>query len=79
MLTRNMYLSSGSFFERYPRHRTLISINKQHTGKVNREFNERHDWNSLLSDDPNLLFGRFSTDFFPQVGEIGEKTGCPLV
>ena len=59
--------AAGSFFERYPRHRTLISINKRYTGKVNREFNERHDWNSLLSNDPQLEFRRFSSDFFPQV------------
>ena len=67
MTSTNLFAASGSFFEHYPRHRTLISINKQHTGKVNREFNERHDWNSLLSDDPALHFGRFSADFFPQV------------
>ena len=46
--------SSGAFFTRYPRHRKLISINKRHTGKTNKEFNLRHDWNSLLSDDESL-------------------------
>lgn len=46
---------SGSFFNTYPRHRKLISINKRHTGKTNKEFNMRHDWNSLLSDDESLL------------------------
>ncbi|KAF4519834.1 hypothetical protein B566_EDAN006848, partial [Ephemera danica] len=56
---------SGSFFTQYPRHRTLISINKRSTGRRNREFNERHDWNSLLSSEPNLLFARYSQDFFP--------------
>ena len=25
----------------------------------------RHDWNSLLSDEPSLTFGRFSKAFFP--------------
>lgn len=46
--------SSGTFFQYYPRHRKLISINKRHTGKTNKEFNLRHDWNSLLSDDESL-------------------------
>ncbi|XP_075999253.1 FAD-dependent oxidoreductase domain-containing protein 2 [Genypterus blacodes] len=55
----------GSFFQRYPRHRKLISINKIYTGTHNTEFNMRHDWNSLLSDRPDLLFQRFSKDFYP--------------
>uniref|UniRef100_X1ZGH8 FAD-dependent oxidoreductase domain-containing protein 2 n=1 Tax=Capitella teleta TaxID=283909 RepID=X1ZGH8_CAPTE len=55
----------GSFFATYPRHDMLISINKRHTGKTNTEFNLRHDWNSLLSDDPSLSFTRYSKDFFP--------------
>ncbi|KAL2309268.1 hypothetical protein Nmel_005458 [Mimus melanotis] len=55
----------GSFFALYPRHRKLISINKQYTGKFNSEFNLRHDWNSLLSHDRRLLFRRYSRDFFP--------------
>lgn len=55
----------GSFFNTYPRHRRLISINKIHTGSNNREFNLRHDWNSLLSDRGDLLFGRVSSDFYP--------------
>ncbi|CAG5897420.1 unnamed protein product [Menidia menidia] len=55
----------GSFFNKYPRHRRLISINKIHTGRQNREFNLRHDWNSLLSDRPDLLFKRVSSDFYP--------------
>lgn len=55
----------GSFFAIYPRHRKLISINKRYTGKANGEFNLRHDWNSLLSHDPRLLFRRYSRQFFP--------------
>uniref|UniRef100_A0A1A8QS42 FAD-dependent oxidoreductase domain containing 2 n=1 Tax=Nothobranchius pienaari TaxID=704102 RepID=A0A1A8QS42_9TELE len=55
----------GSFFNTYPRHRKLISINKIHTGRQNREFNLRHDWNSLLSHKPDLLFRRVSGDFYP--------------
>lgn len=55
----------GSFFDKYPRHRKLISINKIHTGRQNREFNMRHDWNSLLSDRSDLLFKRVSEQFYP--------------
>lgn len=56
---------SGNFFVQYPRHRTLISLNKRHTGKTNKEFNLRHDWNSLLSDDESLKFTKYSKDIFP--------------
>lgn len=55
----------GSFFNKYPRHRKLISINKIHTGSPNHEFNLRHDWNSLLSDRSDLLFKRVSSEFYP--------------
>ncbi|KAM4634461.1 FAD-dependent oxidoreductase domain-containing protein 2 [Polymixia lowei] len=55
----------GSFFNIYPRHRKLISINKIYTGRRNREFNLRHDWNSLLSDKPDLLFQRVSRELYP--------------
>uniref|UniRef100_A0A915L5M9 Uncharacterized protein n=1 Tax=Romanomermis culicivorax TaxID=13658 RepID=A0A915L5M9_ROMCU len=56
----------GSFFEKYPRHRKLISINKRYTGRKNREFNLRHDWNSLLTDDFSILFTNYSKEYFPQ-------------
>uniref|UniRef100_A0A667X2L5 FAD-dependent oxidoreductase domain containing 2 n=1 Tax=Myripristis murdjan TaxID=586833 RepID=A0A667X2L5_9TELE len=56
----------GSFFNIYPRHRRLISINKIYTGRRNREFNLRHDWNSLLSDRPDLLFQRVSQELYPE-------------
>ena len=56
---------SGNFFVQYPRHRTLISVNKRHTGKTNKEFNLRHDWNSLLSDDESLKFTKYSKEMFP--------------
>ncbi|XP_042548979.1 FAD-dependent oxidoreductase domain-containing protein 2 [Dipodomys spectabilis] len=60
----------GSFFTRYPRHRKLISINKRFTGKANAEFNLRHDWNSLLSHDPRLLFRHYSRAYFPDAGDM---------
>jgi len=34
-------------------------------GKTNKEFNLRHDWNSLLSDDDSLRFTKYSKLFFP--------------
>ncbi|ADG75024.1 FAD dependent oxidoreductase [Cellulomonas flavigena DSM 20109] len=57
--------SPGSFFARYPRHRRLISINKPRTGSDDPEVNLRHDWNSLLSDDPDLRFTRYTDRYFP--------------
>ncbi|KAM4650535.1 FAD-dependent oxidoreductase domain-containing protein 2 [Discoglossus pictus] len=68
VLERNQ--SPGSFFLRYPRHRKLISINKRFTGRRNREFNLRHDWNSLLSHDGRLLFGHYSQEFFPHADDM---------
>lgn len=65
----------GSFFTRYPRHRKLISINKRHTGKANAEFNLRHDWNSLLSDDPHLLFRHYSQAYFPDASDMVRYLG----
>ena len=60
----------GSFYQRYPRHRNLISINKRYTGRNNAEFNWRHDWNSLLSPSSGPAsnaprFWEFSDDYFP--------------
>ena len=55
----------GAFFTRYPRHRKLISINKPRTGSDDPEINLRLDWNSLLSDDPDLRFTRYTDRYFP--------------
>lgn len=60
----------GSFFNIYPRHRKLISINKIYTGRRNKEFNLRHDWNSLLSDRPDLLFQRISQELYPSADDF---------
>ncbi|XP_006890221.1 PREDICTED: FAD-dependent oxidoreductase domain-containing protein 2 [Elephantulus edwardii] len=65
----------GSFFTRFPRHRKLISINKRHTGKVNAEFNLRHDWNSLLSHDRRLLFRHYSRAYFPDASDMVRYLG----
>ncbi|MBO4274028.1 NAD(P)-binding domain-containing protein [Microbispora triticiradicis] len=60
----------GAFFRTFPRHRTLISINKKYTGWDDPELNLRMDWNSLLSDDPRLLFTRYSDRYFPDADDM---------
>ncbi len=60
----------GSFFKTYPRHRTLISINKVYTGTDNPEANMRWDWNSLLSDRNELLFKDYSERYFPDPDDL---------
>ena len=60
----------GTFFATYPRHRTLISINKPHTGTEDPELNLRMDWNSILSTDPKLLFTRYTERYFPAAEDL---------
>ncbi|MEV0231587.1 NAD(P)-binding domain-containing protein [Nonomuraea sp. NPDC050786] len=60
----------GEFFRTFPRHRTLISTNKKNTGWDDPELNLRMDWNSLLSDDPDLLFTRYSDRYFPHADDM---------
>lgn len=60
----------GMFFRTFPRHRRLISINKPHTGWDDPEMNLRTDWNSLLSDDPRLLFTRYTERYFPEADDF---------
>ncbi|PAA47394.1 hypothetical protein BOX15_Mlig019951g2 [Macrostomum lignano] len=57
---------AGSFFTVYPRHGKLISINKRWTDSSNTEYTLRHDWNSLISDDPSLQLRHYSNIMFPQ-------------
>lgn len=61
---------AGSYFEKYPRHRKLLSINKRYTGTDDPELNLRWDWNSLLSDDPELRFTRYSERYFPDADDL---------
>ncbi len=56
---------AGAFFEKYPRNRQLISINKIYTGYDDKEINLRWDWNSLLCDNDDLLFKHYSKDYLP--------------
>lgn len=62
--------SPGRFFQHFPRHRLLISINKRYNFHPEDEFNLRHDWNSLLSDDPALRFTRYSAELFPAADDL---------
>jgi thioredoxin reductase len=59
----------GSFFSKYPHSKELISINKIHTGKKNKEFNLRHDWNSLLNNF-DIEMKEFSTEFYPSRDDL---------
>ena len=67
--------SAGTFFRTFPRHRQLISINKIWTGSDDPEFNLRSDWNSLLTDDPALLFKRYSSRYFPAADDLVRYLG----
>ena len=60
----------GNTFKELPRHRTLISINKVHTGYDDPEINLRWDWNSLLSDNPDLLFKNYSRSYLPDAEDL---------
>ncbi|XP_070561497.1 FAD-dependent oxidoreductase domain-containing protein 2-like isoform X2 [Ptychodera flava] len=60
----------GSFFRTNPVHRTLISINKRFNPFPEHEYNMRHDWNSLLSDDRDLLFTKYSKELFPSADDL---------
>ena len=62
--------TAGRFFKDFPRHRMLISINKRFNYYTEDEYNLRHDWNSLLSNDPSLRFTRYSTALFPPADEL---------
>jgi len=61
---------AGSFFEHYPRHRKLLSINKLYTGYDDPEINLRWDWNSLLDDGYEVLFRDYSKRYFPDAGDL---------
>ncbi|HZE37551.1 MAG TPA: NAD(P)-binding domain-containing protein [Stackebrandtia sp.] len=56
---------AGTFFTRFPRHRTLISNNKVHSGWSDPEMRLRVDWNSLLTDERAPLFTTYSPKYFP--------------
>ena len=70
ILERSSY--SGSFFKKFPIHRKLISINKKYNLFNEDEFNMRHDWNSLLSDDDELRLTNYTDELFPEADVLFE-------
>jgi thioredoxin reductase len=60
----------GTFYRTFPRHRTMISNNKVHTGFDDPEKNLRWDWNSLLSDSPEMQFRHYSEAYFPAADDL---------
>lgn len=60
----------GVFFERHPRHRKLLSINKRYTGYSDLESRRRYDWNSLLGAEAAPQFTDYSDEYFPDAGLI---------
>ncbi len=66
--------NSGSFFEKYPIHRKLISVNKRNIesdpGTDLNEFAYRHDWNSLICDNKQLRVKNYSNNFFPDADDL---------
>lgn len=62
--------TAGAFFATQPVHRKLLSINKKYNYFTEEEFNWRHDWNSLLSDDSDMRFTKYSDDLFPHADDI---------
>ena len=63
---------SGTFFKKFPKHRTLISVNKSYCthSKIQPTIENtlRYDWNSLLQDideDDYLLFSKYTDSYYP--------------
>lgn len=61
---------AAAFYDKYPRQRRLISINKRFTGSQDPEFNMRHDWNSLLTNDHSHLFRDYDKDYYPSADSL---------
>lgn len=62
--------SAGTFFQKFPTHRKLISANKVYTGYTDKVRNLRWDWNSLVNDDDSLLFKNYSREYFPNADDM---------
>ena len=61
---------AGSFFEKYPMRRTLLSVNKVHTGIDDSIKNLRWDWNSLITETMQLKFGSYDRAFYPDADAL---------
>lgn len=48
------------------------------SGRTNKEFNMRHDWNSLISDDDELLITKYTKDFFPKADLMVSLDKLPM-
>jgi thioredoxin reductase len=63
----------GSFFRRFPVHGQLISNNKLYSGRdPTSRFSERFDWNSLITQEREILTRHYSEDFYPRRDVIRE-------
>lgn len=60
----------GSFFATYPKHRTLISLNKCYNWFTEPDFNLRYDWNSLLTNDNSMRFTEYTQELYPHADVI---------
>ena len=78
---------AGNWFNKYPRHNRLLSINKVYTGNDHHEFNLRHDWNSLLTPKKNtdskftyninsehykMRFANYSEQYYPDRHDLAK-------
>lgn len=78
---------AGNFFNKYPRHNKLLSVNKVYTGNNHHEFNLRHDWNSLLTPKKNannkfpyninsqqykMKFANYSEEYYPDRRDLAK-------
>ena len=66
---------AGSSFKKYPVHRKMISLNKKYNYFEEDDFNWRHDWNSLLSDDEDLKFTHYTDELFPYADDYYRYLG----
>lgn len=54
----------------------LHCYHTMHTGTTNKEFNFRHDWNSLISDDESLMMRHYSKAYFPPADSYVSACVC---
>ncbi|MEV4482072.1 NAD(P)-binding domain-containing protein [Micromonospora coxensis] len=60
----------AEFFRHFPRHRRLISLNKVHAVSTDPEIRLRWDWNSLLHEPADMLFPKYSSEYFPHADDM---------
>ena len=72
---RRRHQRAASFFEHYPRHRRLISLNKRMVREGRSpDFAFRHDWNSLIDvrEVATKPMTQRSTELFPNASVLVE-------